>query len=51
MFNHIREMGNILFFLVLIVIIHLRIECNHLVNFILLEKFCRGYKLQGKMNK
>lgn len=51
MFNHIREMVNILFFLVLIVIILLRIDCNHVVIFILHEKLCWGIFATRKNEK
>jgi hypothetical protein len=47
MFNHVKKFGNMLGFFLLI-IIHLKIECNDIVIFILLGRFCWGIKAIGE---
>lgn len=45
MFNHVREMRKITFLFVFMVIIHLKVECNHNEIFGFLREFAEVYEL------
>lgn len=49
MFNHIRDMEDIVFLFALVVVIHLKIECSNVVVFIVLKRFC--WSSQAVMKK